>query len=79
MKFVFILGVVEVNGLIYAIGGVHCNTYEIYDPKRDTWTLSKNQLSSGDHLITRACVLVSEASINPENISNFYQYNKNRS
>lgn len=43
-----------VDGLIYVIGGINCDTYEVYDPKCNKWTLKKKSLLSKKHNLTRA-------------------------
>lgn len=61
------------NGLIYVIGGVYCNSIEVYDPKSNTWTISKHRFESEDHIKTWAFSLNIESSINPENIALYYK------
>lgn len=60
------------NGLIYVVGGVYCDSIEVYDPKLNTWTLSKHKFGSKDHIKTWAFSLNIETSINPENIASYY-------
>lgn len=67
-----VLGAISVNGLIYVMGGVYCDSIEVYDPKSNTWTLSKHRLESKDHIKTSAFSLNIESSINPENIASYY-------
>lgn len=70
--FHLIVGVVAVNGLIYVFGGEKCNTFEIYDPISDKWTLSENKLGSNHHIITRAFLLNPELNITPDQFSKYY-------
>lgn len=61
-----------VNGLIYVIGGDNCDSFEIYDPETNTWTISDMKLGSNQHQRTRVFVLDPTTNINSENISNYY-------
>lgn len=70
-----ILGAVTVNGLIYVFGGINCDSYEIYDPHIDRWTLSNNKLTSKEHYRTHAFALNPSENINPENILDYYSLN----
>lgn len=54
------------------IGGEICDSCEIYDPKYDKWTLSKNKIISNNHFITCVTALNPVANIKPHNILKFY-------
>lgn len=66
------LGAVAVNGLIYMIGGNNCDSFEVYDPESNIWTISDMKLRSNQHQRTRAFVLDSITNINSKNISDYY-------
>lgn len=70
---IIFVGAVAVNGLIYVIGGVYCDSIECYDPESDTWTLSTHKLGSKDHLKTWAFSLNVETNINQDNIEYYYK------
>lgn len=54
------------------IGGENCDSFEIYDPKYNKWTLSTNKLVSKNHFITSVTGLNPEVDIKPQNILKFY-------
>lgn len=66
------VGAVAVNGLIYVMGGDRCDSFEVYDPEYNIWTLSDSRLGSNEHQRTRAFVLDPTANINSRNICDFY-------
>lgn len=71
-NFLLYLGAVAVNGLIYVIGGNNCNSFEIYDPESNIWTISNMKLGSNQHQRTRAFVLDPLINISSKNISDYY-------
>lgn len=54
------------------MGGQNYDSYEIYDPQYDKWTLSENKLISDDRVVTRAYTLIPESNITQDNVSNYY-------
>lgn len=54
------------------MGGNYCDSFEIYDPESNVWTISDTKLGSNQHQRTRVFVLDSITNINSKNISNYY-------
>lgn len=54
------------------MGGDNCDSFEVYDPESNTWTLSDTKLRSNEHQRTRAFVLDPTTNINSRNISDYY-------
>lgn len=69
---ILFLGAIEMNGLIYVIGGNHCDSIEYYNPETNQWTLLKNKLISSKHLKTNAFVLGVRSNIKPDQMSEHY-------
>lgn len=62
-----------VDGLIYVIGGANCDSFEVYDPQSNKWTLSKQKLLSKKHDITNAVFLNPATNIIQGNLFDFYK------
>lgn len=63
---------VELDGLMFVIGGKECSTIEYYNPRTGKWTDSKVVLQSTSHYMLNAFVLSAEISQKPEDVLNFY-------
>ena len=54
LNYVFKIGVVALNGLLYVMGGkfgsTHLNSVEIYNPNTNTWELVEYSINVGDQI-----------------------------